>query len=129
MNLSETILALDQKEEQLLAELKKVRDASVTIQGIFKNSKVTITKKVETPSPLKNTRDINDAINERNLLSAKRSILHLINKNGTTFESIMKNSKSRSGKKYSISTLKRYVSTLTTSNLIERKKNKYFKLS
>lgn len=129
MNLSETILALDQKEEQLLAELKKVRDASVTIQGIFKNSKVTITKKVETPSPLKNTRDITDTINERNLLSAKRSILHLISKNGTTFESIMKNSKSRSGKKYSISTLKRYVSTLTTSNLIERKKNKYFKLS
>tara|TARA_Y100000389_G_scaffold164489_1_gene168216 strand:+ start:973 stop:1362 length:390 start_codon:yes stop_codon:yes gene_type:complete len=129
MNLSETILALDQKEEQLLAELKKVRDASVTIQGIFKNSKVTITKKVETPSPLKNTRDITDTINERNLLSAKRSILHLISKNGTTFESIMKNSKSRSGKKYSMSTLKRYVSTLTTSNLIERKKNRYFKLS
>jgi len=129
MNLSETILALDQKEEQLLAELKKVRDASVTIQGIFKNSKVTITKKVETPGPLKNTRDITDTINKRNLLSAKRSILHLISKNGTTFESIMKNSKSRSGKKYSMSTLRRYVSALTTSNLIERKKNKYFKLS
>lgn len=132
MNLSETILALDQKEEQLLTELKKVREASVTIQGIFKNSKVTITEKanVSNSDTLKKKRDINTLINKRNLSSAKRSILPLIsNKKGTTLEFLIKNSKTKSGKPYLASTLNRYLSALSASNLIERKKNKYFKLS
>lgn len=132
MNLSETILALDQKEEQLLAELKKVREASIIIQGIFKNSKVTITKKVNVSNTksLKNNRDINTKINERNLISAKRALLPSIsNKTGTTFEYLIKNSKTKSGKPFSEATLRRYLSALVTSDLVRKHKNRYIKLS
>ncbi len=131
MNLSETILALDQKEEQLLAELQKVREASSTIKSLFNHVKMTNLDKVEKTSSnnLENKRDINDTIAERNVAAAKTSILHLINEKGTTFDYIRRKSRSKSGKMYSPQTVKRYISTLTSSKLIERKKNKYFKLS
>ena len=52
-------------------------------------------------------------------------------KNGfkSSFDYIRRKSRSKSGKMYSPQTVKRYISTLTSSKLIERKKNKYFKLS
>lgn len=124
MNVSEMIHALDQKEEQLVAELNKVRTAKEAIVSLNLDSPVGSVKKVTvTNNPPRAGININ-------LPAAKSRVLpHIKSKGGITFKSLLKKCTQVNGKQYATVSMRAYISALRADGLVEKRKDRFFKVA
>lgn len=124
MNVSEMIQALDQKEEQLVAELNKVRTAKEAIVSLNLDSDRGAVKKVTvTNNPPRAGININ-------LPAAKSRVLpHIKSKGGITFKSLLKKCTQVNGTNYTKNSMRAYLSALSVDGKIEKRKDRFFRVS
>jgi len=116
------IQALDQKEEQLKAELEKVKNAKDAIVSLNLDSQEGSVKKVSV------TRNRDRSGININLPAATERVLPFIKtKNGITLKSLLKKCTQVNGQKYAVNSMRAYLSALSAAGKIEKKKDRYFK--